>query len=104
MKSRLVHLHEGEFLLGLVRGLALVLALALFLFFSEVRPFLVHDHILIATVIIYTLVRIYYFSYGPGNKWLAASIISFDVAFCCYLPFVTGGLHSPFLLFPFSAI
>jgi signal transduction histidine kinase len=103
MKSRLVHLHEGELLLGLVRGLALILALALFLFFSEVRSFLIADYILVSIAIIYSLIRIFYFSYG-SNKWLAAAIISFDVAFCCFLPFATGGLHSPFILFPLTAI
>lgn len=104
MRNRVVHWHEGELLLGLVRGLALILALALFLFFSEVRPFLIHNNVLIGIVVSYSIIRIFYPSYWYGKRILAGIIITGDVVFCCFLPFVTGGLHSPFILFPLTAI
>jgi signal transduction histidine kinase len=104
VESRFIRWHEGELLLGLVRGLALILALALFLFFSEVRPFLIHDYILICIVIGYSVLRIFYPSYWYGKKLLACTIVAIDVAFCCFLPFVSGGLHSSFILFPLTAI
>lgn len=104
MKKQVVRLHEGELLIGLVRGLALVLALALFLFFSEVRPFLISNNVLIGTVTAYSVIRIFYPSYWYGKRIFAGTIIAGDVVFCCLLPFVTGGLHSPFILFPLTAI
>ena len=104
MKSRFIRWHEGEQLLGLVRGLALILALALFLFFSEIRPFLINKYILISIVICYSVLQIFYPSYWYRNKLVVYSIVTLDVAFCCFLPFVTGGLHSPFILFPLTAI
>ncbi len=104
MKSRLLRLHEGDLLLGLVRGLALILALALFLLFSEVRPFVIPKYIIISIVVTYSILRIYYPSYWYGRKLLTYGIITMDVLICCFLPFVSGGLHSPFILYPLTAI
>jgi two-component system, NarL family, sensor histidine kinase DegS len=104
MKNQFKHWREGELLLGLVRILALILALALFLLFSEVRPFIIPNYILISMVVIYSILRIFYPSYKYGNIFVTCGIAAFDVIFCCFLPFVTGGLHSPFILFPLTAI
>jgi signal transduction histidine kinase len=104
MKRWLNKWHEGELLLGLVRIMALVLALALFLLFSKVRPFIVPDFIVISMVVTYSLLRIFYPSYGHKKRFVAYSLVGLDVLFCCFLPFVTGGLHSSFILFPLTAI
>jgi signal transduction histidine kinase len=104
MKSRLKQLHEGELLIGLVRILALVLALALFLLFSEVRPFLVPPYIVVGAVVTYSILRIFYPSYWYKNTIMTYIVVIIDVAFCCALPIVTGGLHSPFILYPLTAI
>jgi signal transduction histidine kinase len=104
MKSKIKQLHEGELLLGLVRIMALVLALTLFLLFSEVRPFIVPDYIIISSAVIYSILRVFYPSYWYRNRLLSYSLVVIDVGFCCFLPFVTGGLHSPFILFPLTAI
>jgi two-component system sensor histidine kinase DegS len=104
MKSWFNHWHEGELLLGLVRVLALVLALALFLLFSAVRPFIIPDYVLISMVVTYSILRIFYPSYWFRNRFVTYSLVAIDVGFCCFLPFATGGLHSPFILFPLTAI
>ena len=104
MKNKIKQLHEGELLLGLVRILALILALALFLLFSEVRPFIVPDPVIISSVVIYSILRVFYPSYWYKSRFLSYTIVVVDVGFCCFLPFVTGGLHSPFILFPLTAI
>lgn len=104
MKSRLKRWHEGELLIGLVRSLALILALALFLLFSQVRPFIIPDYVLISMVVTYSILRICYPSYWYKKSFVAYSLVAIDVGFCCFLPFATGGLHSPFILFPLTAI
>lgn len=104
MKRWLNKWHEGELLLGLVRIMALILALALFLLFSKVRPFIVPDYIVISMVVTYSLLRIFYPSYWHKKRGVAYSLVGLDVLFCCFLPFVTGGLHSSFILFPLTAI
>lgn len=104
MKSRLMRLHEGELLLGLVRGLALTLALVLFLLFSEVEHFIIPEYVLISVVVIYSFLRIYRPSYWYDKKVRSYSVAAIDIAICCTLPFVSGGLHSPFILYPLTAI
>jgi signal transduction histidine kinase len=99
-----MRLHEGELLLGLVRGLALTLALVLFLLFSEVRNFIIPDFILISIVVIYSFLRIYHPSYWYERKALSYAVAALDIIVCCSLPFVSGGMHSPFILFPLTAI
>lgn len=103
MKNRLLR-HEGELLLGLIRGLALVLALSLFIFFSEVRPFLIPDYILVSMAVIYTILRIFYPSYSRRKRLFTVVLFVLDIGFCCFLPFVSGGLHSPFILFPLTSV
>lgn len=104
MKKWLSRWHEGEVLLGLVRILALVLALSLFLLFSEARPFIIPDYLLVSVVVTYSVLRIFYPSYWYWNRFMAYVIMSVDIIVCCALPFLTGGLHSPFILFPLTAI
>ena len=104
MKSRLKQWHEGKLLIVLVRVLALVLALVLFLLFSNARPFLLPSYVVISLAIIYSTLRIFYPSYGYNNNFVAYSIVTGDVVFCCFLPFITGGIHSPFILYPLTAI
>jgi signal transduction histidine kinase len=104
MKRRLTRWHEGELLLMLVRVLALILALVLFLLFSEARPFIIPGYILICIVVTYSILRIFYPSYRYGNRFVIYSLVAIDVAFCSFLPFVTGGLHSPFIIYPLTAI
>ena len=104
MKSRLKKWQEGKLLIMLVRGLALVLALVLYLLFPETRPLLVPGYVLVSLAIIYSVFRISYPLYWYKNNFVTYGIVTFDVVFCCFLPFVSGGIHSPFILYPLTAI
>ena len=105
MWSRFKQWHEGEVLLGLVRLLALILALVLFFLFSGVRPFIIPDYYIISLAVVYSVLRISFPSYWyNNNSILAYSIVAGDIAVCCFLPLVSGGLHSPFILYPLTAI
>ena len=104
MKRRSLHINEGIFLLRLVRGLALFLGLALLFFFREIRLFIIPNHFLVTIVAMYTVLRIYYPSYRFGKPYITRSIIVADLILCCSLPFLSGGIISPFILFPLTVI
>jgi len=104
MKKRSLHSNEGVFLLRLIRGLALILGCVLLFFFYEIRPFLVPNIILVTIIAMYTVLRIYYPSYRFGKVFVTRSIIALDLLFCCSLPFLSGGIISPFILYPLTVI
>ena len=104
MKRRSLHSNEGIFLLRLIRGLALILGCALLFFFQETRPFLVPNTYLITVIAVYTVLRIYYPSYRFGKPSVSRGLIAADLIFCCSLPFLSGGIISPFILFPLTVI
>jgi signal transduction histidine kinase len=104
MKSRLSKWQEGKLLIVLVRVLALVLALVLFLLFSEARPSLIPGYVLLSLAIAYSILRISFPLYSYRNNFVTYGIVTVDVVVCCFLPFVSGGIHSPFILFPLTAI
>jgi signal transduction histidine kinase len=104
MKIRSLHINEGVFLLRLIRGLALFLSCALLFFFHEVRPFIIPNNSLVTVVAMYTVLRIYYPSYKFGKPYITRSILTTDLLLCCSLPFLSGGIISPFILFPLTII
>ena len=104
MKRRSLNINEGIFLLRLIRGLALSLGLVLLFFFQEARPFIIPNYILVTIVTMYTVLRIYYPSYRFGKPYITRSIIAADLIICGSLPFLSGGIISPFILFPLTVI
>ncbi|MBN2077031.1 MAG: sensor histidine kinase [Dehalococcoidales bacterium] len=104
MKRTSLHNNEGIFLLRLIRGLALVLGCVLLFFFHEIRPFLIPNTYLVTIIAMYTVLRIYYPSYRFGKASVTRSLIAADLLFCCSLPFLSGGIISPFILLPLTVI
>jgi signal transduction histidine kinase len=104
MKRTSIHRNEGIFLLRLIRGLALVLGCVLLFFFNEIRPFLVPNTYLVTIIAVYTVLRMYYPSYRFGKTSFTRSLIVIDLLFCCSLPFLSGGIISPFILFPLTVV
>jgi signal transduction histidine kinase len=104
VKSRLKQWHEGELLIGLVRIVVLVLSLALFLLFSKTQPLVLQDFLIVSVVIIYSTFRIIFPTYWYRNRFVTYALVLIDVGFCCFLPFVTGGFRSAFILYPLTAV
>lgn len=104
LKNWLSSWREGELLLNLVRIIALIMALVLLVYFPQTRRFLVPDVVLIGVVIGYTLIRVAYHDYWRGKRAVIYANIVFDLLICCFLPFVTGALYSPFFIYPLMPI
>ena len=91
-------------LLGLVRGLALLLAVALFLLFTRTQPFPAWGYILIGFVTAYTVIRIAFPFYWYGRTPLAYAILTLDILICCALPFANSETISFFVLYPLTVV
>ncbi|MBN1367167.1 MAG: sensor histidine kinase [Dehalococcoidales bacterium] len=95
---------EGGLLLGLVRGLALLLAVTLFIFFTKTQPFPFWGYLLIGLVSVYTISRIVFPFYWYGRARMAYVILAADILICCALPFVKAGSISLFILYPLTVV
>ena len=104
MKGGLNRWRDGGLLLGLVRGLALLLALVLFFLFTNSRFSPFQGYLIIGLVSAYTIGRIVLPFYWYGRREIAYVILAADILICCALPFINGGLNSSFILYPLTAV
>ena len=99
LSNRLVEEKAAHVFLAAYRGFALVVATFQIFFVGYFQLFTLHTWILLGVVGAYTLFKLF-----RPFRWYKRSAFTyadfgFDLALCASLPLLTGGLHSPFLLY-----
>jgi len=95
---------EGGLLLGLVRGLALALALLLICLFSNKLVGQPLYYVVVFALSMYTITKIAYPFYWVRGKGTAYAFLIVDVFICCGILFINGGWDNSFILFPLTVI
>lgn len=99
LSNRLVEEKAAHVFLAAYRGFALVVATFQIFFVGYFQLFTLHNWILLSVVGAYTLYKLF----RPFRRYqrhaFTCADFAFDLALCASLPLLTGGLHSPFLLY-----
>jgi len=97
--SRVIEEKAARVFLSAYRGFALVAATFQIVFVGDFRLFTTHNWVLFGVVGAYTLFKVSQPLRPYGRSAFTSIDFGFDLALCASLPLLTGGLHSPFLLY-----
>jgi len=97
--SRVLGEKATHVFLSAYRGFALVVATFQIFFVGYFQLFALHNWILFGVVSAYTLFKVSRPFRPYGRTAFTYADFTFDLALCASLPPLTGGLHSPFLLY-----
>jgi len=102
--SRVIEEKAAHVFVSAYRGFALVVATFQIFFFGDFRIFGTNSWVLFGIVGAYTIFKVSRpLHHYRKNAFTYVDFI-FDLAFCASLPLLTGGLHSPFLLYCLSPV
>lgn len=99
LSSRLVEEKAAHVFLAAYRGFALVVATFQIFFVGYFQLFTLHNWILLGVVGAYTLYKLFRPFHWYKRSVFTYTDFGFDLALCASLLLLTGGLHSPFLLY-----
>lgn len=97
--SRVIEEKAAYVFVSAYRGFALVVATFQIFFLGDFRLFTTHNWALFGIVGAYTLFKVSRSLRPYGRTAFTYADFAFDLALCASLPLLTGGLHSPFLLY-----
>ena len=97
--SRVIEEKAAHVFVSAYRGFALVVATSQIFFVGDFQLFTTHNWALFGIVGAYTLFKVSRPLRPYGRTAFTHADFAFDLALCASLPLLTGGLHSPFLLY-----
>jgi len=97
--SRVIEEKAAHVFVAAYRGFALVVATFQIFFVGDFQVFATHNWALFGLVGAYTLFKVSRPLRPYGRTAFTYADFAFDLALCASLPPLTGGLHSPFLLY-----